>query len=391
MLAHIKRGSAIGLVVATCLAGMLYPATPGVAGVAEDALQRKVRAELQTFIDWLAANEVRGFVGEFGWPDDFAGEAAQWNALAQAWYELADRAGLPGVVWATGEWWSPDYPLAVYENSSYPAGGSVDTPNTQAPVFEAHLSTPGYQRGINVSTGTFCEGHGLEPTSTFSNRTPGTYGECYQFDGQGTFDFLASRGIDTVKIEFRWEHVQRRLGGKLHDKSMSRLTAVVNRARSAGLDVILSMHNFGAYWLWDGQKGVRRPIGSRYVPIRDYADVWKRLSRRFESFAGVSYAIMSEPVGLRKKDGRSPAEVWEKASQAALGAIRATGDTSPILVNGYKWSSLAGWSLRHPDAWIVDPADNFFYTAHHYWDRDASGAYDYSYADEVTYAQQQGY
>nr|MBA2726288.1 cellulase family glycosylhydrolase [Actinomycetota bacterium] len=283
---------------------------------------------------------------------------------------------------------SQDYPLAVYENSSYPLSGSVDTPNTQATVFEAHLSTPLYQRGINVSTGTFCEGHGLEPTSSFSNRTPGKYGECYLYDGQGTFDYLASRGIDTVKIEFRWEHVQRNLGGKLHDKAMSRLTALVGRARSAGLDVILSMHNFGAYWLWNGEQGVRRPIGTRLVPISDYADVWKRLSRRF---SGISYAIMAEPVGLRKKGDLTPVKVWEKASQAALMAIRNTGDTSAILVNGYQWSALAGWADRHPDPWINDPVDNFFYTAHHYWDRDQSGHYPYSYAEEVAYAESQGF
>ncbi|HEX2239885.1 MAG TPA: cellulase family glycosylhydrolase, partial [Actinomycetota bacterium] len=241
----------------------------------DDALHRKVTAELQAFVDWLRTHNAPGFVGETGWPDDFRGEAAQWNDLAESWYEVADAANLPAVVWATGEWWG-DYPLAVYEDLQEPAG--VDTPNTQASVFEAHLSQPAYQRGINVSTGTFCEGHGLEKTSSFSNRTPGKYGECYIYDSQATFDFIASRGVDTVKIEFRWEHVQRTLGGSLHEKAMERLNAVVGRARSAGLHVILSMHNFGAYWLWDGEQGVRRPIGTRRIPIRDFADVWRRLS-----------------------------------------------------------------------------------------------------------------
>lgn len=374
--------------VVALLVALVAPSTSVSASHTDDALHRKVTGELQAFVEWLQTNDVAGFVGETGWPDDFRGEAAEWNDLAQSWYEVADAANLPAVVWATGEWWG-DYRLAVYEDLQDPPG--VDTPNTQAEVFEAHLSQPGYQRGINVSTGTFCEGHGLEKTSTFSNRTPGKYGDCYIYDGQATFDFIASRGVDVVKIEFRWEHVQRKLGGALHDKAMQRLNAVVGRAHNAGLHVILSMHNFGAYWLWDGSQGVRRPIGTRRVPIRDYADVWRRLSENFKDQPEMSYAIMSEPVGLKPKGELSPRQVWEKASQAAVDAIRSTGDAHVILVNGYQWSALRGWPDRHKQPWINDPLDAFFYTAHHYWDRDGSGTYEHNYADEVAYAEQEGW
>jgi hypothetical protein len=350
----------------------------------DDALHRKITGQLKGFIDWLDRYDAPGFVGETGWPDDYAGDAEEWNDLAEDWFEVADAANLGAVVWATGEWWG-DYKLAVYENRD--DDGGVESANTQAPVLEAHLSTADYSRGINVSTGTFCEGHGLEPTSTFSNHTPGRYNNCYKYDTQETFDYIADRGVDTVKIEFRWEILQRRLGGPLHEKSLQRLVDVVGRAEQAGLNVILSMHNFGAYWLWDGEKGVRRAIGSRRVPIERYADVWTKLSDVFIDHPAVSYAIMSEPVGLPKKGDTSPAELWEEAAQAALNAIRATGDNHLILVNGYRWSSLEGWPKIHPDPFIEDPANNFVYTAHHYWDRDSSGSYDYSYADEVTYAE----
>lgn len=378
-----------GALVVVGFVALCGPGGPAGASHTDDALHRKVTGELQAFIDWLNTHNAPGFVGETGWPDDFRGEAAEWNDLAESWYELADSAELPAVVWATGEWWPVEYPLAVYEDRNDPEG--VDTPNTQAPVFEAHLSTPAYQRGINVSTGTFCEGHGLEKTSTFSNRTPGKYGRCYIYDNQATYDFIAGRGIDVVKIEFRWEHVQRTIGGPLHERATERLSAVVGRARSAGLHVILSMHNFGAYWLWDGDQGVRRPIGTRRVPIRRYADVWSRLSDHFKDQPEVSYAIMSEPVGLKPKGELSARQVWEKASQAAIDAIRATGDTHALLVNGYAWSALRGWAERHPNPWIVDPSNNFFYTAHHYWDREHSGAYEHTYADEVAYAEGEGW
>ena len=372
--------------LATILVAVL-PGVPATASHVDDALRRKVISELEGFIGWLDRHQVPGFVGETGWPDDHFGDADRWNALAQDWFEVADAASLGAVVWATGEWWPRSYKLAVYENAD--EQGGVESANTQAPVLEAHLSTPVYMRGINVSTGTFCEGHGLEATSSFSNHDTGRYNECYRYDGQETFDYLAERGLDLVKIEFRWEILQRRLGGTLHAKSIERLLAVANRARSAGLKVILSMHNFGAYWLWDGEKGVRRPIGTARVTFADFANVWKRLSLRFKDVPDVHYAIMSEPVGLKPRGELSPREVWEKASQRAVDAIRATGDIKTILVNGYRWSSLADWETIHPQPWITDPAGNYFYTAHHYWDRDWSGGYDYSYADEVQYAEAQ--
>src|SRR5687767_15023244 len=281
------------------LAGALLAPSPATAAHVDNALHRKVISELNGFIAWLDEHAAPGFVGETGWPDDHYGDADRWNDLAQDWFEVADAANLGAVVWATGEWWPTNYKLAVYENRD--EVGGVESANTQASVLEAHLSTPSYMRGMNVSTGTFCEGHGTERTSSFSNHDTGRYNVCYRYDGQETFDYLAARGHDLVKIEFRWEILQRELGEPLHPKSIERLEAVVDRARTAGLKVVLSMHNFGAYWLWDGERGVRRPIGSAKVSFGDFADVWRRLSNRFREVPNVYYAIMSEPVALEPR------------------------------------------------------------------------------------------
>jgi endoglucanase len=243
-----------------------------------------------------------------------------------------------------------------------------------------------------VSAGTFCEPGSLDRVSNrYSNHDTGRYGRCYIYDEQGTFDYLASRGVDMVKIEFRWETIQPNLGKPLQIKAVDRLAAAVDRARAAGLKVILDMHNFGAYYLWDGTKGVRREIGTRQLPIRYFADVWSRISSRFRDVPDVYYALMCEPIGLPKKPGMTRAELWERASQAAFDAVRDTGDTKTIFVDGYQWASLTNWSKNHPDPWIVDPLDNFYYEAHHYWDREQSGAYEHSYADEVDFARSEGW
>jgi aryl-phospho-beta-D-glucosidase BglC (GH1 family) len=334
------------------------------------------------FTNWLQQHGVRGYVGEFGWPDDVRGDAAQWNALAGRWLDAADAAELWGTYWATGEWWGGNYLLAAYEDRSAPFG--VETLNTQAPVLEEHPSTQSFLRGVVVAGGEFGEAPTTSPTSTFSNENPGRYNRDYHYDTHTTFQFLASRGISVVKIPFRWERLQRTLGGPLKSAELRRLRGAVNRAGAAGLKVILDMHNFGAYYLDNGDTGVRCSIGSTRCSIRDFADVWRRLSRQFKDHpAVIGYTTMNEPIKIRPRGSLSSIGVWQRASQAALTAIRKTGDTKVVMVSGYHWSSTHNWPRWNPTPWISDPANNFLYEAHHYWDSDHSGTYPMTYQQEV--------
>jgi hypothetical protein len=82
-------------------------------------------------------------------------------------------------------------------------------------------------------------------------------------------------------------------------------------------------------------------------------------------------------------DGVSPARVWERASQAAVDAIRARGDDTLIMVPGYEYSKVQRWAARHPAPWIVDPANRIRYEAHHYWDSDTSSQYARGYDQEL--------
>jgi hypothetical protein len=90
-------------------------------------------------------------------------------------------------------------------------------------------------------------------------------------------------------------------------------------------------------------------------------------------------------------NGFRPAQLWEQASQAALSAIRANGDTKLVMVPGYQWSGVKQWAAQHPRAWITDSANNYRYEAHHYWDSDSSGTYNRTYQEEVTEAEARGY
>ena len=360
--------------------------SPSVPPVTSDALVRRVRAELKVFTDWLATNNVKGYMGEFGWPNDSTADQAKYNALAETYLADMRAAGVTGAAWATGEWWGNTYKL-----SSYIASGSsaINTARPQAGVLERNTDVA----GIQVNGGEFGAVYGSTTSSTFSNVNRGTYDQAWHYDTQATFNYLASRGIKQVVIPFRWERIQPTLGGPLDTAELQRLKDSISRAHQAGLTVVPIVANYGAYWLHDAStnKGIRRAIGSSHVSIPRFADLWLRLSSALKTQPGIaSYGLMREPADLPGGTNREQAQAWERASQAAVDAIRGNGDNHVLLVSGYRFSNTHTWPNQHPAKWITDPANQHVYEAHHYWAASYDDAYR-SYAEEVSLAAAKGY
>lgn len=387
---HLRtRSKIVCVVLAACAVNLSWTTGPRAQETVErDALQRKARAQLRSFTDWLEDNGSQGYVGEIGWPDDFRGDASEWNGVARGWFDLALEEDLWVSGWATGEWWD-DYRLSMYDD--WTSGDGVDSVNTQAGPIEAAARAAGVQVGITVNGGEFGSPITAKDSS-FSNRSPGAYNTRYHYDRQGTFDFLAGRDMGHVRIPFRWERIQPRLGGPLDPDELARIRGAVARAADAGLRSILDVHNYGAYYLDRDGRGVRTPIGSARCTVANFVDLWRRMSLAFKGDERVlMYALMAEPFGLPRVNDVRPAKLWEKASQRALSAIRATGDNTMVAVPGYGWDALQVFMRNHEDGWIEDPADNFVYEVHHYWDSNYSGDYTRSYEDEVARADKAGW
>jgi len=362
-----------GLVLLGLIAGAL--ALRGHDPVADRAL-----SELRGFAEWLDRNDVEGYIGEVGWPASRAVDGDDWQDLAREWYAQAAEADLWVTAWSTGEMWAGvDSPLTIYASAG--VDGALALPRAQAEVIEGQAPA---LRGVNVSGGEFGAVPQVQPASPWSNANPGTYGLQWRYDTQGSFDYLAERGITTVRLPFRWERIQPEPRGPLDGAELGRLRDAVRRAGDAGLSVILDVHNFGGYYRDEGGQGVRLTVGSDELPAAALADLWRRLSAEFAAEPAVAgYTLMNEPAELAGREDRTPAQVWEEASQAALDAIRSNGDDTLVLVPGYDWAAVRGWAEEHPEAWIVDPLDRFRYEAHHYWDADRSGRYRDRYADEI--------
>lgn len=249
-------------------------------------------------------------------------------------------------------------------------------------MVEAHPSTRRYLRGVAVAGGAF----GFpanDPTSRYSNVSPGRIEVDYHYDRPGSLVFLRSRGHRLARIEFRWERLQPQLFGDLDPSELARVTAVTRAAGTAGMRAVLDMHNYGAYYLHDGTQGARRPLGSAELPIEAFEDVWRRVAAAFRTEPAVeALGLMNEPVGLSEPDGEAGSRVWEEASRRVIAALRGDGERRLLMVAGYLYSGVQTWRRYHPRPWVDDP--RIRYEAHHYWDLEHDSTYDVRYAVERT-------
>jgi hypothetical protein len=352
-----------------------------------DALTDAVVNKLNNFVNWLQTYNVKGYVGEIGWPNTtvpygFVNSAVTWNVLAENWYEKADAANLWVTPWTTGEMYGSLYKLTPYDNGVPLLYGktAVSSAESQSSIIQMHPTTPNYLRGVNSSGGEW----GYASTDAFAgdkynNQLRGEYGVDWQYDSQATFDYVASRGIKLIRLPFRWERLQPTLGGPLDSTALAELQAAVSDIHAAGMQVILDMHNYGGYYaVRNGPSDApRQDLGSAGLPISDFVDVWTKLSQAFKNDATVvGYDLMNEPAPTSSGSGGTPqtaplltSPTWQQASQAALSGIRSNGDSKVILVEGFLFAGIGRFGTSvEPTPWITDPMNNMRYEAHQYWD-----------------------
>lgn len=337
------------------------------------AMERRVKAEVGVFADWLAANSASGIVGEVGWPG-----TPQWNRVGQSWLRDCRRRGLGSFYWRAGQL-DDAYDLAAFVGATH--GGDLSLARPQASVVRGFKSSGGVRRGVYLLDPSANTPYLSESTSSFSNANLGTYGTDYLYPSAASFTYLAGQGIDTVVLGVRWERLQPTLGAAFDATESTRLQTCISAAISAGLSVILQPFNKGAYYLDVVGTGTRYQIGSADVTQAHYNNFWTRISGLYKNEPGVvGYALMNEP-------DITPDE-WETIAQAAVDHIRTTlTDTKLLIVPQSAQRSLPAIGSVHPLGFITDSDSNFLYEAHQYFDGPyMSGAYAQTYAQELAYA-----
>jgi endoglucanase len=214
-------------------------------------------------------------------------------------------------------------------------------------------------RGVNLASAEFAVGQNGE------GALPGVYGKDYIYPNQGEVDYYKAKGMNLIRLPFRWERLQPSLYGSFNTAEFNRLKTFVNQTTAKGVNVILDPHNYARY-----RGGV---IGSSSVPNGAFANLWSKLATEFKNNGRVFFGLMNEPFDMRS-------EQWLSAANAAIAAIRNVGAGNLIIVpgNGYTgaWTWDSNW-YGTPNAQVMggikDPYNWFMYDVHQYMDSDGSG------------------
>jgi len=196
---------------------------------------------------------------------------------------------------------------------------------------------------------------------------PGIHGPHYLWPPASDVDLFAKTGANVLRIAFLWERMQPTLFGDLNAAELERLDAVVGRGAIRGVTIILDVHNYGLFR--------KKKIGSSEVPVAAFTDLWTRLAAHYRNAPNAAFGLMNEPHEHKAAE-------WAPIAQEAILAIRKTGARQLILVPGTNWSSAARWLDR--DGWtsnadalktLKDPADNYIFEVHQYFDSNSSGTH----------------
>lgn len=233
-------------------------------------------------------------------------------------------------------------------------------PEPATPAPAPTPAAPSFSVGININ--------GAEYIGPAGEKTGIDF-----FPTHGEIDYFAAKGMDNIRLPIAWESLQPTLNGELDPAFLAKIEDVVTYARSMGMQVIIDLHNGGAY---NGNL-----IGTAEVPTSAFADVWSKLATVFADDSNVAFDLMNEPQHATATD-------LLPIINAGIAAIREAGATQQILIEGVNWTSAVSWIwsgnaavLGAPGA-IVDPLNNYAFEVHQYLD-DTSGTHDWVVSETI--------
>jgi endoglucanase len=234
-----------------------------------------------------------------------------------------------------------------------------------------------YFRGVNVSQAEW--GDPLDPTYEIGN---------YTYATRPTFNYFAARGLPFIRLVVKWERLQPTLGGDLDSTQLQYLQSDVSYAATSGAVVSIVPHNEARYATLESQVAnydsdacvIDNPCPGSPVNVTsdDLVDFWVKMSNVFMNNPAVAaYDLTNEPHDMGVAN-------WSQIAQKVVNAIRDNGDQKTIMIEGDGWANATYWTMYNGAApFISDPANNYYYEAHEYFDSDYSGTYAETYDQEL--------
>jgi endoglucanase len=242
-------------------------------------------------------------------------------------------------------------------------------------VFILSSSADIQYAGVNLSGAEF-------GSAGAGSALPGNFGSQYTWPTNGETAYYQSRGMNIIRLPFRWERLQLTNNAAFNSAESNRMNNFVSYATAHGMYVILDPHNFQRYWpLIDSfnnmQSGSVGIIGNSVVPNSAFSNFWYQIGNIYRANSHVIFGLMNEPNAV--------SETQMVASEnAAIAGIRAAGASNMIFVPGNRWTGAWTWSQSDGNGaansvamlGIVDPGSNYVIEVHQYLDTDGSGSND---------------
>lgn len=207
---------------------------------------------------------------------------------------------------------------------------------------------------------------------------PGTFGTDYTYPTTTEVDYYKSKGMNFIRLPFRWERLQHTNSAPLDATELGRMNTFVSYATSHGIFVLLDPHNFMRYYpnpRSSFETATNGLVGS-WVPNSDFSNFWFRVAAIYRTNSHVFFGLNNEPDTM-------PEAQLVTSENAAIAAIRAAGAANLVFVPGNRWTGAWTWLQADSDGaanaeamlGIVDPGSNCLFEVHQYLDSDGSGSH----------------
>jgi endoglucanase len=238
------------------------------------------------------------------------------------------------------------------------AGVAAAFASGSAKAMEAVRQPPIRFAGINLA--------GAE----FGERLPGVEGWDYLYPKFSAIDYYLGLGFNLIRLPFRWERLQPMLGQPFSSGEEKRVVELASYITGRQGKLLLDPHNYARRKVSSDNWQVEHLIGSSEVPAAAFVEFWARLAALFRDNANVIFGLMNEPFDISARE-------WLNIVNPVIRGIRGQGASNLILVPGVAWSGAHSWVSAGNTimAEVTDPARNFAFEVHQYFDADSSGTH----------------
>jgi len=207
------------------------------------------------------------------------------------------------------------------------------------------------------------------------NALPGTYNSTYTYPTTAEVDYYHGKGMNFIRLPFRWERWQHTNSAALDTTELSRAQAVIAYATKNGMTVLLDPHNFQRYYPYPraSYETATNGLVGTTVPNTDFSNFWWRVASIYKTNPLVIFGLNNEPANMST-------DQLATSENAAIAGIRAAGAGNTIFVPGNAYTGAWTWNMNYYGTAnsvamlrIVDPSNNMVFEAHQYLDSDGSG------------------